>query len=476
MFTRICGACALSCVLSACQSYKPRPLDEAAHQADFTSRSPDDARVLDFLRELDSRGAAQPHFDPADGLSLEDAEVVALVFNPDLRRARAEAGIAAAGAEFAGLREDPEFTLDLLRVAERVPDPWIVGVGLEFTIPLTHRLKIERQQAQAEHRAAAARVSMRACEVLGELRAIWIDWSAQTLRKERIEATISEIDLIIAIVDRAVAAGQVTQLEAHLFHIERATRAAEARALDASAALLLLRINQQLGLRPEAQVNPQPSIAVIPIDISSDDPSSRFLAASPRVAVARAEYDAAEESLHREILRQYPDLLIGPLVEDEEGQSRIGLAGGIPLPIWNRNRRAIAEAERRRSAARAEFESAIEQTTHEFIAARAALQLQAGVREELETTLIPLVDEQLAHANRLADRGEINALLQLESVTRRLDAQLAVIGALAAEAEAAGRVQLLLGSPLISIDRQSAAASSDSNSAANSKTTTGANE
>lgn len=476
MIIRILCACNLVCVLAACQPYTPAPLDPEAHEVEWSMRGPDHPMVTEFLSELRAGRDQTGPFDPVDGLTLDEAEIVALVFNPDLRLARAEAGIAAAGAEFAGLRDDPTFSLELLRIAESVPDPWIMGAGIEFTVPLTNRLEVERRQAQAGYRAAAAQVALRSWELLGELRAVWVEWSAVNVRMERITATLAEIDSIIEVVDRAAAGGQLTQMESRLFHIERATRSAEWRALEAQSQLLALRINQQLGLRPEANINPQPSLAITTPQASGSDATARLEEASPRIAAARADFEVAEEALHLEILRQYPDLSIGPVVEDEEGQSKIGFAGGIPVPIWNRNRRAIAEAKASREAARAGFESAVELTVHEFAAAQTVLDLQRLRRESLEGTLIPLVDEQLNQANRLAQQGEINTFLQLESVTRRLEAQLSLIDAMAAEADAANRVRLLLGSPIISINFGGRAPEPEPATGESSSSTTGVRE
>lgn len=157
---------------TGCQRYQPQPLQLEAHRAAWQGRSPDDITVHAFATELAETGRLEIPFDLTDGLSLEEAEVVALVFNPRLRESRARAGVAAATAEHAGLWEDPVLEVDALRILESVPDPWITGIGLGFTIPVSGRLGVERSLADAERSAEATRAAVDEWLVLGELRGV----------------------------------------------------------------------------------------------------------------------------------------------------------------------------------------------------------------------------------------------------------------------------------------------------------------
>jgi hypothetical protein len=72
----------------------------------------------------------------------------------------------------------------------------------------------------------------------------------------------------------------------------------------------------------------------------------------PEVLLALARLGESEAQLELEVRRQYPDLNIGPVYANEEGLNRLGLTAGITLPLWNRNRKAIAEAEGERTLTR----------------------------------------------------------------------------------------------------------------------------
>lgn len=92
-------------VLAGCQSYQSSPLDLAAHRDGWHARTPGDEPVRAFAERLAESGESAA-FDLSDELTLAEGEIVALVFNPDLRLARLRAGISTATAEHAGLWDE----------------------------------------------------------------------------------------------------------------------------------------------------------------------------------------------------------------------------------------------------------------------------------------------------------------------------------------------------------------------------------
>src|SRR5688500_14383819 len=93
----------LTGLVGACQSYLPAPLHLASHAAAMESRDVFMPQVVDYARRLSSTSTTAPvAYDPADGLSLAEAGVVALFFNPQLRVARLRANVARIGAREAG--------------------------------------------------------------------------------------------------------------------------------------------------------------------------------------------------------------------------------------------------------------------------------------------------------------------------------------------------------------------------------------
>ena len=170
-------------LLAGCQSYQPHPINLAGHHRSWVARSGNDATVQAFVDRLAGAGRATGlGVDPGDGLSLAEAELVALVYNPDLRLARLRVGVARATAEYAGRWDDPTLSVDVLRITESVPDPWVVTPGLTVTIPLSGRLAIEQDRADAALRAEVAAVAEQEWAVRWALQEAWLAWSAASIQ------------------------------------------------------------------------------------------------------------------------------------------------------------------------------------------------------------------------------------------------------------------------------------------------------
>ena len=127
---------ATASMLAGCQSYESKPLDLTSHRDSWLARAPGDEPVQQFAARLADAGEPAV-FDLDDGLSLAEAEVVALVFNAELRIARLRAGVAAATAAHAGLWQNPQFGMDFLSLTDGASDPLLVTPGLSFTIPIS---------------------------------------------------------------------------------------------------------------------------------------------------------------------------------------------------------------------------------------------------------------------------------------------------------------------------------------------------
>jgi outer membrane protein TolC len=432
--------------VAGCESYTARPLDLAAHSEAWGARSPADEGVAAFAarlaREESEAGGA---FDVSDGLSLREGEAVALFFNPGLRLARLRAEGARASAEFAGLWEDPELGVDAERIIESVPEPWVVGATVGITIPISGRLGVEKARAGAAHLAELRRVEAEEWATRQALRAAWLEWSAQRRRVELGADLLGRLEGIVSIAERLGAEGELSRTEARLFRIERSMRSSEQRAAEARDRELVLALKALMGLAPGAPLE------LIPEALAAGEGTAggagELGARNPALAALRAEHTVAEETLRLAIREQYPDVTIGPGFGVDEGEERVLLGVSLPVPLWNRNRRAIAEARAGRDLARAAFETEYERLAGAVAAAEAQREAARAQREALEADLVPMVEEQDAENVRIAELGEVDTLLLLESLTRLHETKAALIDARLAEALAAARLAGLIGPP-----------------------------
>lgn len=432
------GLALLAAQLTACQSYEPLPLDLDAHHSEWAQRRPDADSVVAYAAALAAQGEPVERFAIADGLSLIEAEVVALVFNPDLRVARLRAGVPGAAAREGGRWNDPELSVDLGYIVDNVPDPWIIGGSIGFTIPLSGRPGIEQDLDRATERAEVAAAQAAEWLVRMELRRHWLEWSVTVERIAQLERMLADLADLDTLAQRLLGAGVLTRIDARVFTLELVTRQGELLIQQSTRQRLELAIREGMGLMPDAPVRLVPEPPASFEDARS--PAVRrgqLRLHNPELLAAIDHYDTTEQALRLEIAKQYPDLHIGPGYENEDGQSRITLGLGlIPLPFFNANARGIAEARAARLTAHAEVEGTVERLVHALSRAEAAAVAARERRNHYERVVAPLVDEQVADARQLAELGDVDTVLLLDSVVRQHEARLSLLDARAAEAAA----------------------------------------
>lgn len=437
-------------MLAGCQSYQSKPLDLAAHRDAWLARTPGDEPVRAFAEQLaaQSAGSGEPtRFELSDGLSLAEAEVVALVFNPDLRLARLQAGVTAATAEHAGLWDDPQFGVDVLSMVEGGSNPFMITPGLSFTIPISGRLEAEKARAKAAARAELTRVAEQEWQTRIEVRRAWLTWSAAELKAEQTERLLGSIESLVSSTTRLADAGEIVRTEAALFTLERASQRQALLRYRGEAAEAEQELRTLLGLSPAAPIKLVPTVAVI----DDSDSLSAYAAAERSLTLARLrdEYEVAEQTLRREVREQYPDLTIGPLAEFDRGDTLLGFSLSLPIPFLNANKQGIAEAHAERELARAAFETAYERLVGSLSATRVRLDTLREQRAVIETDIVPLVDRQFADAQHLLQLGEAGSLVLLESLTRVGQTQMALIDARLGESLAIARLAELVGPPAL---------------------------
>ena len=390
-----------SILLAGCKSYSPHPVDLNLE-----------------LRQWQETPAA-----PTAGglpLTLEQAKILALTLNTELNLKRLEHAKSVAFAREAGWWKDPELDAEALRILKSVPEPWILGTGLRFTIPLSGVPGLEKQAAT--RMAAADRLAVVAAErqVTAEVEQAWIRLLHQGHKVRAAEAFLKRLDGTCRKLEELQARGELSLVDLGVFRLERQARRLERQRLVASLREDRLALLALIGLAPTAAIVPSQDEPA-PAALAKVD--SAKLSTHPRIRLAQARLEAAEAALQTEIRRQYPDLKIGPSLGNEDGDTRFGLGVGLDLPLWNRNRQAIAEAEAARELARGQL--IVEQRALCQEAARLEARL-VSANEEIETLqhqLVPEATEHLEQAMKLVAQGEAEVLVLANAVARLFEAE-----------------------------------------------------
>lgn len=442
----LAGACVVW--LPACESYTRRPLDVALTREHFAARDPSGLDARGFAERLArAEGAPLDGFDASDGLTLAEAEPVALVFNRELRVARLEADVSRAGAENAGRWEDPTLGVDVERILSGVADPWVVAGTVGLTIPVSGRLGVERARADAHYLAVLERLGASEWATRSAVREMWVEWSAQVIRAELAEELCQRIGRVASLAEGQEAAGVLSRIDERLLRVELGSAEAEAVLARGRLKELELQLRDLLGLTPDAPVRLVSSIRYEPRYARADDLLSLLEARNAELAALRAEYEVAEQSLRLEVRRQYPDVQIGPGVGIDQGDERVLLGVRLPVPLWNQNRLGVAQATSHREVARGRFESAYEQLVSRVAISRSRFESARAARELLESRVVPLADEQDAEVRRVAELGRVDPLLLLQTIRTQHDLRSRLVDARAAESIEAIRLDELIGPP-----------------------------
>lgn len=100
-----------------------------------------------------------------------------------------------------------------------------------------------------------------------------------------------------------------------------------------------------LGLHPA--VGDLELQGVLPTGVPSlvSEPAPEELIAHPVIKSLLAGYGASEDELRSEIRKQYPEISLSPGYAKEDGNEKFSLGFEMSLPMWNRNREAIARSQ-----------------------------------------------------------------------------------------------------------------------------------
>ena len=433
-----------------CQSYQRKPLAMADYIHEWDARLLDVDPVRGYAASLARNAGDETPFNIADGLSLHEAQAIALHFNPQLRIARAEAHVPLTGAQEAGWRPDPRVEAEILRFLDRrkgddfIDDPWIIEAGLSVTIPLSGRLAVEKELRWSQYNVAWRGILEAEQDLLTRLRAAWLEWSAS---QERLTITRDYIEKLESVADMAqtlMSAGRIKPMEARLLLIETVRRRAAVLLLEGEVEQNRLALMALLGLSPHAPVSFQADLSIPRIDVPTDQRREVLLNRHWRIKIAEANYERAEQQLRLEIQRQYPDLDIGPSYSLEEDFERFGLGFGLPIPLWNRNRQAVAETSAAREAARLKVQTTIENVTSTLTMAESRLHSAQRQRAIILEQVAPLVEKQMEDSRTLLELGEVDVLLIRDALTGSLETRLDLLDTTLAQAQAANEIRHML--------------------------------
>ena len=397
-------------VLSGCAHYNPAPIDAKVSASQYQSRSLKNSALTSFVSE---------HFNdndlpwPPAEWDLDSLTVAAFYYHPDLEVARAQMAVASANVQTAGMRPNPDLNVrPSFNETTTVPTPWIVAGGLNFPIETAGRRSIRISQAEHLEKSAQLDVASRAWTIRSQVRTSYLElWSASQLsyaQTQRFEAQRE----IVAFLDTRYQAGEVSRVEVsrEQLELERARMAAtSARNADLIART---RLAGAIGVSTDALQEITFDFGIFkgkPIDLTNLELRRAALFNRADIISGLEAYAAAESALRLEIARQYPNIMLNPGHNYDQGDKEWRLGLTVSLPILNQNQGPIATAEAQRKLRAAEFRRLQASVLVEIESALASYQAAIEISQSAESTLQE-AETQLNLAGAMYRAGEFSGL------------------------------------------------------------------
>ncbi|MEN8158983.1 MAG: TolC family protein [Myxococcota bacterium] len=394
-----------------------------------------------------------PPPEPLGVVRLEDALTAALLRNPELSAGGHELRAREAALLQAGAHPNPTLSLEVEDFAgsgdfagfDRAQTSLVLGQRIELGGKRAARIELasaalglaswdyEVRRIDMLVRTAGAFVDVLVAQERHRLAAEGLEL-AQALERaaaRRLRAGLgSPADEI-----RAAVAADVAEVERE--HTEHALETAR-QVLAASWAGEAARFDRAEG-----------DLERLPV-VPSLEELAALVEASPGVARWQTELVRRDALRARARSERVPDvtLRVGPRRLSGPDETTLVVGASIPLPLWNRNRGAIAEAEHRLAKAAAETYAARVRTVTALETARVRLEAASEEAAMLKARVLPGTERAVEALRRGYASGRSQQLEVLDAERTRLAAHDQYLGVLRTAHHSAQQIERLTGVPL----------------------------
>jgi len=416
----VLAATAWLLLLSGCASYHARPLPGSDN---LDSRLP--AAVNEQALQLPP---LRHHvLNPARGLDSIGVAMLAVVNNPTLKARRKDLGVARAQLFAAHLLPDPQLALSFDHPTSGGPglsNGHSAGLNYDLMSLISHGADVE---AAREGRNKA------------NLDVLWQEWQTAQKARQLYFRRLADQQKV-ALLERSAATqkhryenarhqlqlGNITleTLSSDLTgYTDIQSRLYKAR-LDLSDARH--RLNALLGLKPELDLKIRPPAQPVPALPPRAGDTTALIRHRPDLLALKAGYRSQEARVRRAILHQFPSINLGfNQASDTSAVHTVGLGLQLNLPLWDRNRGAIAVQRATRAALRQTYQARIDRTLGDLDRLRSRFRLLLQQYRELQANLPTLkrVYRQALKAYRAGNFSSLSYLnIQNTLLTKETDA------------------------------------------------------
>jgi cobalt-zinc-cadmium efflux system outer membrane protein len=396
--------------------------------------------------------AAQAH-EPTGVLRLEDALAAALLRNADLAADGFEVRAREAALVQAGAHPNPTASLELEDFAGSGDYNGLDSA--QTTLLLGQLVELGGKRAARIGAATASRdlaswdYEVRRIDVLVRTASAFVDVLAAQERLRLAEETLELAREMQRVATRRLRAGVASPAEeiragvaVDVAEVER--EHTEHELATARQVLAAAWSGEQARFeRAEGDLERLP-------EVPSAEQLTERLASSPAAARWQSELAQREAARERAKSDRITDLTLraGPRRLSGPDDTALVVGVSVPLPLWDRNRGAIAEAEHRVAKHEAEARAARVRSVTELAMARVGLLASAEEAQLLKTRVIPGTERAVDALRRGYRQGRFAQIEVLDAERSRLGAREQYLRALTEAHHSAQQIERLTGVPL----------------------------
>ena len=420
-------ALAFSFLLPACATYRPMPLDRGAIAAKL---APPNLETVRFRAKEIRHPILKPlDFDMANGLSPDEAAILAVLASPKLRAIRDQKGIAAAQLLQAGILPNPQLSYGIdiptAGVTRGTVNAFNFGINWEITSVIARGAKI------AAAKAEGASV---------DLDVAWQEWQVAE------SAKLQVYHLYFFDQQLAIAVKEEEELHANLGRVKRGADLGLVTVVDVAAAEAAVQRMHTTVLTTEQQREHErlalnealgfPADDLIPLEPNIAPPEVKALPAAAALTEGLEErrldllalrngYRSEEEQLRAAVLSQFPKISIGfAHAGDTSHVITTGFGVTIDLPLFDRNQGEIAVEGATRAKLFDEYVARLFEARSEI--ARAVSDMRALQRQiDAAAASIPILQNVVDSYRRALLQGNADVLTyynaRADLIARRME-------------------------------------------------------
>ncbi len=424
-----------------------------------------------------------------DGLSIDEAERIALLNNRGLRTAFLEIGASRADVVQSGLLSNPSLGLSL-----RFPEGGgrsNLTAGLGQQIVDLWQIPVRKRLAEAELEQIILAAAERAVRLSAEVKQAYYQLiaakKAETLTRENLELVQRSVELAQARFD----AGEVGQIDVNLVRANLISVQLAAMTVKREREQATNQLGRLLGL---SRSHPPLELSdtwpeIVPLTLDEDQALLAALEHRLDARVAALRVKAADAELEKECRSVFPNITLGLEAERPErralpgrtiladtARASIGSGGltapgiqsrserrrersqiidlllgptlDVTLPIWDQNQAQIAKAKYKTRQMRAAYEDLLDGVALEVANALSVMRSAQELVQFHETEALPQARQSVEAARATYEAGEQGILVLIDAQETLIGQQRSEVIALRDFAQARAELERAVGIPI----------------------------